>query len=84
MDWITIISSSVVGFLTFLLGQQKGKKEVESLHLQNLEKSINIYKVIIDDMKEELADLRKEIEQLEKKVQELLEENTKLKTLLTK
>ena len=84
MDWITIVSSSIVGFFTFLLGQQKGKKEVESLHLQNLEKSINIYKVIIDDMKDELIDLRNEIQKLEKKVQELLEENTKLKTLLTK
>jgi hypothetical protein len=84
MDWITIISTSVISFFTFLLGQQRGKKEVESIHLQNLEKSIEIYKTIIDDMKDELIALRKEIEILESKVQTLLIENAELRKHLTK
>ena len=84
MDWITLVSSTVIGFFTFLLGQQRGKKEVESIHLQNLEKSTEIYKTIIDDMKDELIALRKEIELLESKVQTLLQENAELRKHLTK
>ena len=51
----------------------------DNIILNNLAASINIYKTIIDDLKEEIHQLNIKVEQLEKKVDLLTEENTKLR-----
>ncbi len=81
---LTLILSSVTGFLTFVLGQQRGKKEVESVHLQNLEKSIEIYKTIIDDLRDEISILNDRVETLQGMVNELMVENHKLQRMIEK
>lgn len=77
-----VIFTSVTGVLTFILGHRRGKAETEGVLLQNLEKSIDIYQTIIEDMKEEVQQLRTKIEKLEHKVEDLLKENHELKRLM--
>ena len=84
MDLTNIIIPAITGFLTFLLGQQRGKKEVESLSLQNLEKSIQIYQTIIQSLKEEISSLNDKVDSLQQKVDEMMEENHTLKKMLSK
>lgn len=79
---ITAIMTGVMGFITFLLGVRKGKAETEGVLLLNLEKSINIYQIIIEDMRGEIQALNGKIDVLEKKVETLLYENLELKTLM--
>jgi peptidoglycan hydrolase CwlO-like protein len=81
---LTLIITSVTGFLTFILGQQRGKKEIESVHLQNLEKSIEIYKTIIDDLRDEIKILNDRVEVLQSMVNELMMENHKLQSMIKK
>ena len=81
---LTLIMTSVTGFLTFLLGQQRGKKEIESITLKNLEDSIGIYKTIIDDLRLEISLLNDKVSSLQKKVDELMDENHKLQEMLKK
>ena len=81
---LTILTTTITGFLTFLLGQQRGKKEVESVHLQNLEKSIEIYKTIIDDLRDEISILNERVEKLQAMVNELMIENHKLQRMIEK
>lgn len=84
MDFTNIIIPAITGFLTFLLGQQRGKKEIESISLQNLETSIKIYQTIINDLKEEITSLNDKVDMLQTKVDEMMEENHNLKKMLSK
>jgi peptidoglycan hydrolase CwlO-like protein len=84
MDFTNIVIPAVTGFLTFLLGQQRGKKEIESITLTNLEKSLQIYQVIISDLKEEIIALNEKIDVLQNKVDEMVKENHQLKMMMTK
>lgn len=77
-----VVFTSITGFLTFLLGLRKGKAETESVLLQNLEKSIQIYQVIVDDMNEQIQGLNAKIDLLETKLEHLLKENAELKVLM--
>lgn len=79
-----IVLTSITGVLTFLLGLRKGKAETEGVLLLNLEKSIQIYQVIVDDMKEQIKDLNGKIDELENKLEHLLKENAELKVLMNK
>jgi peptidoglycan hydrolase CwlO-like protein len=81
---LTLIITSVTSFLTFILGQQRGKKEIESVHLQNLEKSMEIYKMIIDDLRDEISILNGRVETLQGMVNELMVENHKLQSMIKK
>jgi len=78
-----VIIPAVTSFLSFLLGQQKGKKEVESLHLANIEKALSIYQHIVEDLKEEILHLNQKVDVLQDKVDALMEENHKLKKMLS-
>lgn len=82
MNIIDVIIPAVTGFLTFLLGQQRGKKEVESIHLANIEKGLSIYQNIVEDLKQEILQLNKKVDVLQDKVDALMAENHKLKKML--
>lgn len=81
---VTIIVTAITGFLTFIVGINRGRKEIESVHLQNLEKSIEIYKTIIDDLRDEIKILNDRVEVLQGMVNELMIENQKLQRLQKK
>jgi len=80
----TLIVSSATGIFTYLVGRNRKQKETDSITLANLEKSIEIYNLIIGDLSNEISKLNKKIDELETKVDELLIENHKLKKLIDK
>lgn len=79
---ITILVSSITGIVTFFMGVQRTKKEVESMTLINLEKSIDIYARVISDLKLEIEELKSEITELKAQVSNLSKENHELKQML--
>lgn len=78
----TILVSSVTGVFTYLVGRNRKQKEVDSITLQNLEKSVDIYNRIIGDLSEQIIKLNAKINDLEEKVDNLLAENLELKKLM--
>jgi hypothetical protein len=76
---ILIISNALTALASFFVGRRKSVADSDNAILNNLAVSINIYKTIIDDLKEEIHQLNLKVEQLEKKVDFLTEENTKLR-----
>lgn len=84
MDWNTLLVSSISSIITYFIGLTKSRKEIESITLINLEKSLEIYKSIIDDLNVRITELNTQVKELNDKVDELMEENYKLKNILQK
>jgi len=84
MDWNTLLISSISSVITYFIGLRKSKKEIESITLINLEKSLEIYKAMIDDLTGRINQLNTQVKNLNDKVDELMEENYKLKNILEK
>ena len=84
MDWSTLLISSVSSVITYFIGLRKSRKEIESITLINLEKSLEIYKSMIDDLTGRINQLNIQVKTLNDKVDELMEENYKLKTISEK
>lgn len=84
IDWSTLVISSVSSITTYFIGLRKSRKEIESITLINLEKSLEIYKSMIDDLTGRINQLNIQVKTLNDKVDELMEENYKLKTILEK
>lgn len=84
MDLVTVLISSVTGIITFFVGHRRARKEVESMALDNIGKSLDIYNQIIGNLKDEIIQLSNKVRQLEEKIDDLTEENKKLKDMLNK
>lgn len=80
----TVISSVVTGIVTFFIGIKKQKIENESSALSNVEKSIGVYQLLIDDLKQQIEELLSKVDALEAKVDSLTQENHELKEMLRK
>jgi len=78
----TVISSAITGVVTFFLGARKQKLENESSALTNIEQSISVYKLLIDDLKSQIKELLVKVDELEAKVDSLTQENHELKEML--
>jgi len=76
---ILIFSNAITGIAGWIVGRRKASAETDNQVLRNLELSINLYKSIIDDLKEEIQSLNIKIQDLEKRVDALMTENKKLK-----
>jgi peptidoglycan hydrolase CwlO-like protein len=81
-DLILILSNALTGIAGWVVGRRKQQVEVENSVLRNLEISVNLYKTIIDDLKEEIHNLNIKIQELERKIDELHTENKRLKANL--
>jgi len=81
-DLILILSNALTGIAGWVVGKRKQQVEVENSVLRNLEISVNLYKTIIDDLKEEIHNLNIKIQELERKIDELHTENKRLKANL--
>lgn len=80
-DNIILIASNFLTALgAWLLGKRKTNAETDNLVLTNLEKSIGLYKEMIDDLKNEIKELNIKVSLLEKKIDELHNENVMLKS----
>ena len=84
MDWSTLLISSVSSVITYFIGLRKSRKEIESITLINLEKSLEIYKSMIDDLTGRINQLNIQVKTLNDKVDELMVENHRLKNITEK
>lgn len=77
---LTILGSgTVTGIVGYFAGKRRTNAETDNVVLLNLEKSVQIYKDIIDDLKTQIGKLNSKIEELENKIDELYAENRQLK-----
>jgi len=74
-----IILTIVTSAIGYFIGYRKSKNEIEGGRLENLEKSIKIYQVIIDDLGKKVEELTAHIVRLETTIDSLKQENNKLK-----
>lgn len=79
---LLIVSNTLTGIAAWFVGKRRADSETDNQVLRNLELAVNLYKNIIDDLKEEIHQLNIKIQELEKKVDELHKENKKLKANL--
>jgi peptidoglycan hydrolase CwlO-like protein len=77
---LLFISNGITAVAGWFVGRRKINAEIENQTLRNLELAVNLYKNIIDDLKQEIHELNIKIQDLEKKVDELHAENKKLKS----
>jgi len=74
-----IILTVVTTLIGYFVGYRKSQNEVEGGRLENLEKSIRIYQVVIDDLSKKVEELTTHIVRLEATIDGLKKENNKLK-----
>ena len=74
-----IIMTVVTTLIGYFVGYRKSKNEIEGGRLENLEKSLTIYQVMIDDLSKKVEDLSTHIVRLEATIDALRKENNKLK-----
>ena len=74
-----IILTVVTTLIGYFVGYRKSKNEIEGGRLENLEKSIRIYQVVIDDLSKKVEELTAHIVRLELTIDSLKQENQKLK-----
>ena len=79
---LLFLSNAITGIAAWFVGKRKANAETDNQVLRNLELSVNLYKTIIDDLKQEIHDLNLKIQDLEKKIDELHAENKLLKQKL--
>jgi TolA-binding protein len=76
---LLFLSNAITATASFFVGRKRQQAETDNQVLRNLELAVNLYKNIIDDLKQEIHELNIKIQELEKKVDELHKENIKLK-----
>ena len=81
-EQLLIISNAITGIAGWWVGKRKQQADTDNAVLRNLELSVNLYKTIIDDLKDEIHGLNLKIQELEKKIDELHAENKRLKANL--
>lgn len=80
-ELLLILSNALTGVAAWFVGKKRQQAETDNQVLRNLELSINIYKNIIDDLKQEIHELNNKIQDLENKVMKLMDENKRLKKM---
>jgi len=73
---ITILTTA----LGYVVGYRKNKADIEGTQLDNLEKSIKIYQVIIDDLSKKVDELTMHVVRLEATIDSLKKENNQLRS----
>jgi peptidoglycan hydrolase CwlO-like protein len=79
---LLFVSNALTGIAAWFVGKRKQQAETDNQVLRNLELAVNLYKNIIDALKQEIHELNIKIQELEKKVDELHQENKRLKSSL--
>ena len=69
----------VTTLIGYFVGYRKSKNEIEGGRLENLEKSLTIYQLMIDDLSKKVEELSTHIVRLEATIDALRKENNKLK-----
>jgi peptidoglycan hydrolase CwlO-like protein len=79
---ILLISNTLTAVAGWFVGRKRQQADTDNQVLRNLELAVNLYKGIIDDLKQEIHDLNLKVQDLEKKIDELHDENKRLKAKL--
>jgi hypothetical protein len=74
-----IVMTVVTTLIGYFVGYRKSKNEIEGGRLENLEKSLTIYQLMIDDLSKKVEELSSHIVRLESTIDNLRKENNKLK-----
>jgi peptidoglycan hydrolase CwlO-like protein len=74
-----IILTVVTTLIGYFVGYKKSQNEIEGGRLENLEKSVQIYQLIIDDLSKKVEELTTHIVRLEATIDSLKKENKNLK-----
>ena len=74
-----IIGAIVTTIIGYAVGFRKSKNEIEGGRLENMEKSLKVYQIIIDDLSKKVEELSTHIVRLEGTIDSLKQENRKLK-----
>jgi peptidoglycan hydrolase CwlO-like protein len=74
-----IILTVVTTLIGYFVGYKKSQNEIEGGRLENLEKSLVIYQLIIDDLSKKVEELTAHIVRLEATIDSLKKENKNLK-----
>lgn len=74
-----IVMTVVTTLIGYFVGYKKSQNQIEGGRLENLEKSIHIYQVVIDDLGKKVEELTFQIAKLEGMIDSLKKENKKLK-----
>jgi hypothetical protein len=74
-----IVITIITTLIGYFVGYRKSKNEVEGGRLENLEKSIHIYQIVIDDLGKKVEELTIQIAKLEGMIDGLKKENKRLK-----
>ena len=74
-----IVLTIVTTLIGYFVGYRKSKNEIEGGRLENLEKSLTIYQLMIDDLSKKVEELSSHIVRLEATIEALRKENNKLK-----
>lgn len=74
-----IIGTIITTTIGYIIGFRKSKNEIEGGRLENLEKSLKVYQIIIDDLSKKVAELSTHIVRLEQTIESLKKENRQLK-----
>ena len=73
---IGAIATTIIGYV---VGFRKSKNEIEGGRLENMEKSLKVYQIIIDDLSRKVEELSTHIVRLEQTIESLKKENKQLK-----
>ena len=74
-----IIGTIITTTIGYVVGFRKSKNEIEGGRLENMEKSLKVYQIIIDDLSRKVEELTTHIVRLEQTIESLKRENNKLK-----
>ena len=74
-----IIGTIITTTVGYVIGFRKSKNEIEGGRLENMEKSLKVYQIIIDDLSRKVEELTTHIVRLEQTIESLKKENNKLK-----
>jgi peptidoglycan hydrolase CwlO-like protein len=73
---IGAVATTIIGYVA---GFRKSKNEIEGGRLENMEKSLKVYQLIIDDLSKKVEELTNHIVRLEATIESLKQENKQLK-----
>jgi len=76
---LQIFLAAGTSLIGYVLGYRKSKNEIEGGRLENLEKSLTIYQLLIDDLTKKVEELSTHIVRLESTIDSLKQENRQLK-----
>lgn len=68
---VGLVSSTISAIISWLLARRKYNSEVDTTLIENMQKSLEFYKTLVDDNKERLDEVLKRNDALEDEIREL-------------